>query len=172
MAAQKFLALVSGKIKEVFASATSTADAIIAADSSGKIDVSFLPTGVGAEVVIAPASENLVAGNFVNLYDNGGAINVRKADATTNAKQAHGFVLSNVTSPANATVFFESNTNTAVSGLTVGADYVLSKTTPGGLTEIGTFSAAQAAGNIVQFIGRAQTATAINFINGDPVEVA
>jgi hypothetical protein len=167
MAAQKFLALVSGKIKEVFASATSTANAIIAADSSGKIDVSFLPTGVGAEVVVAPASENLVAGNFVNIFDNGGVANIRKADATTNAKQAHGFVISNVTAPANATVFFESNTNTAVSGLTVGSDYYLA-TTAGTITTTPPSSA----GNVVQFIGRAQTATAINFINSEPIEVA
>ena len=167
MAAQKFLALVSGKIKEVFASATSAANAIIAADSSGKIDVSFLPTGVGAEVVVAPSSENLIAGDFVNLWLNGGVINVRKADATTNAKVAHGFVITGVTSPANATVFFESNTNTAVTGLTIGSDYYLG-TTAGTITTTPPSSA----GNVVQFIGRAQTATAINFINSEPIEVA
>ena len=146
---------------------SSTANAIVAADATGKIDISFMPTGVGAEVVVCVTSENLTAGDFVNLYLNGGVITARKADATTNAKPAHGFVTANVTSPANATVYMESNTNTAVTGLTIGSDYWLS-TTPGGVTT----TAPSAAGNIVQYIGRATLTTAIPFINGDTIEVA
>jgi hypothetical protein len=167
MAAQRFINIVSGKLKQIVASATGTVDAIPAGDSTGRLDISWMPVGVGAEVVVAPASENLAAGDFVNLWLNGGVINVRKADATTNAKPAHGFVLAAVTSPANATVYFESNTNTQRSGLTIGSDYFLD-TTAGGITTTPPSSA----GNIVQFIGRAQTATAINFINGDTIEVA
>lgn len=167
MPAQRFLNIVSGKLKQIVASVTGTVDAIPAGDSTGRLDISWMPVGIGAEVVIAASSENLTAGDFVNLYNNAGTINVRKADATTNTKPAHGFVIANVTSPANATVYMESNNNTTVSGLTVGSDYFLS-TTPGGITT----TAPSTAGNIVQFIGRATTATNIPFINGDTIEVA
>jgi hypothetical protein len=167
MAAQRFLNVVSGKLKQIVASATGTADAIPAGDSTGRLDISWMPVGVGAEVVVCASSENLTAGDFVNLYLNGGVITARKADATTNGKPAHGFVLAGVTSPANATVYFPSNTNTAVSGLTIGSDYYLS-TTAGGITTTPPSSA----GNIVQFIGRALLTTAIMFIDSDTVEIA
>src|SRR4051812_11385784 len=133
MAAQRFINLVSGKFKQIVASATGTADAIPAGDSTGRLDISWMPVGVGQEVVVCASSENLTAGNFINLYLNGGVITARKADATTNGKPAHGFVLAGVTSPANATVYFPSNTNTGVTGLTIGSDYYLD-TTAGGVT--------------------------------------
>lgn len=162
MAANKYVALIAGKLKEVLGLVISTgvsdANKIVALDSTGKLDVSVLPVGVGPEVVVAASSENLVAGNFVNLYDNAGTINVRKADATTNGKPAHGFVKANVTSPANATVYLLSNINDAVSGLTVGLDYWL-HTTPGALTN----TPPSASGNISQHIGIAKSATEIPF---------
>ena len=52
MAANKYLALVSGKIKEIFASVTGTANAIPAGDATGRLDISWLPIGVGSEVQI------------------------------------------------------------------------------------------------------------------------
>lgn len=169
--ADKYLFNNSGKIKEKTATVTSSgvADAgkIIALDSSGALDVSLLPAGVSAEVVVAASSENLTSGDFVNLYNNGGTINVRKADATTNAKPADGFVLANVTSPANATVYLISAKNTAVSGLTVGAEYFLS-TTPGQITA----TAPSAAGNIVQRLGKAKSASEFVFENQDYFELA
>jgi hypothetical protein len=171
MAGNKYIANSSGKLKEVAAIQSSTgapdADKIPALNSSGVFDISFMPPGVGAEVVIAASSENLVAGNFVNLHNNGGTINVRKADATTNAKPADGFVLANVTSPANATVYLISAQNTAVSGLTVGADYWLS-TTAGAVTA----TAPSTAGNIVQRLGKAKSATELVFENQDYYELA
>lgn len=167
MAAQRFIALVSGKLKQVAASVTSTADAIVAMDASGHIDVSVLPSGIGAEVVVCPASENLVSGNMVNLWNNSGAINARKADATTNGKPAHGFVLANVTAPANATVYIASQTNTALSSLTIGADYYLG-TTPGAVQSTPPASA----GNVVQYVGTAHSATAMVFMPGPTIEVA
>jgi len=167
MAANKYIALVSGKLKEIFASVTSTANAIVAMDSSGRIDVSVLPVGVSAEVVVVPSSENLAAGDFVNLYPNAGTTNARKADATNNTKPAHGFVLAGVTSPANATVYLVGNINTAVTGLTPGTDYYLS-TTPGTVT----ITPPAAAGNIVEFLGRATIAGALPMMNASTIEVA
>lgn len=161
----------SGKLKEKAAIVTSAgagdAGKIIALDSSGLLDVSVMPAGISAEVVVAVSSENLTAGNFVNLYDNAGTVNVRKADATTNAKPAHGFVLANTTSPASATVYLISAKNTGVTGLTVGLDYYLS-TTPGGVVS----TAPSTAGNIVQFLGRAISATSLPFISDFYFELA
>lgn len=135
-------------------------------DSAGKLDISLMPTGVGAEVVVAASSENLTAGNWVNLYNNAGTINVRKADATTNAKPAHGFVLANVTSPANATVYLISGQNSATSGKTVGAKQWLD-TTAGASTE----TAPSASGNIVQLLGVATSATNVIFTGWDYYEL-
>src|SRR5678815_3348876 len=103
MAANKYLALVTNRVKEVVALVVSTgapdANKIVALDAAGKLDVSVMPAGVGAEVTVAASFENLAAGDFVNLFLSGGVIKVQKADATTNAKPAHGFVLANVTAP-------------------------------------------------------------------------
>lgn len=166
MAGDKFLFNNAGKAKEKAAVQSSAgagnAGNIPALDSAGLLDISMMPVGVGAEVVVAASSENLAAGDFVNLYNNAGTTNVRKADATTNAKPAHGFVLANVTSPANATVYLISAKNTAVTGLTVGSDYFLS-TTPGTVTT----TAPSSAGNIVQFIGRAVLTTSLPFMNSE-----
>jgi hypothetical protein len=157
----KYFSDYAGIMTEVTAITSSAgagdAGKIIGLDSSGLIDISFMPVGVGAEVTVAPSSENLTAGNFVNLFNNT-VINVRKADATTATKPAHGFVLANVTSPANATVYGISNKNTAQSGMTIGARQYLS-TTAGNATDTA------AAGNIVQYLGIAQTAAAIVFSN-------
>jgi hypothetical protein len=164
MAANKYLASITGRIKEVLGLVVSTgapdANKIVALDAAGKLDISLMPTGVGAEVTVAASFENLTAGDFVNLFLSAGVIKVQKADATNNAKPAHGFVLANVTAPADATVYRLSNLNTAVAGLTIGSDYFLA-TTPGSLTA----TPPSAAGNIVQPLGRAALATSIVLAN-------
>jgi len=164
MAANKYLSLTAGKIKEVIATVTSAgagdANKIVALDAAGKLDVSILPAGVAAEVTVVASFENLTAGEFVNIFLDSAVAKARKADATTNAKTAHGFVLANVTAPANATVYRISTTNTALTGLTIGSDYFLS-TTPGGVTT----TAPSATGNIVQPLGRATLTTSMVFTN-------
>lgn len=126
-----------------------------ALDASGKLDTSFMPVGISADTVSILASENLAAGDLVNIYDNAGTANVRKADATTAGKEAMGFVLSAVTAAANATVYFEGS-NTSVTGRTVGKQYLA---TTAGTTAT---TAPSATGNIVQQVGIATSATSIN----------
>lgn len=87
---------------------------LVALDASGKIDSTMMPVGIGADTSSIQASENLAAGDFVNIHNSSGA-RVRKADASTAGKEAHGFVLSTTASGAQATVYFE-GTNTQVSG--------------------------------------------------------
>ena len=164
MAANKYLALISGRLKEVFGLVVSSgapdANKIVALDAAGKLDASVLPAGVSAEVTVCASFENLTAGDFVNLFLDSAVIKARKADATTNAKPAHGFVLANVTAPANATVYRISTANTALTGLTIGSDYWLS-TTPGAATT----TPPSATGNIVQELGRATLTTSMVFAN-------
>lgn len=169
MAAKKFLRLVSGAFTEIFATVTSAGAAddgnIVALDATGRLDTSVMPVGIGADTALIAASEALSAGDWINVWDSAGVPKVRKADATTPGKEAHGFVLAAVTSGASATVYFE-GTNTQVTGQTAGPVYL--QTTPG----TGGATVPSGSGQIVQEIGFAVSATAVNFQSQLPVTLA
>ena len=169
MAAKKFLRLVNGVLTEIFGVQTSAgavnAGDLVSLDDTGRIDNSMMPVGIGADTAIIDASEGLAAGDWVNLWNDGGAAKVRKADATTAGKEVHGFVLSAVTSGNPATVYFE-GTNTQVTGQTPGPVYLQTTAGAGGAT------IPSASGNVVQQIGVAVSATAVNFERGAPVTLA
>ncbi len=139
----------------------------IKTNSSGEVDYTMLPAGVGREVLTLPATEDLSAGNWVNIYDATGTMSCRKADAAT-AKPAHGFVLASVTSGNNATVYLMGQKNTGKSGLTGGTVYFLSSVTPGGEATAPVFTS----GYIAQRLGIASgTDTVLSEANA-PVTVA
>lgn len=167
MAGTTFLQLdSSGVLTETRSVDTSSgagdATKIPALDANGKLAVGFMPSGMGPDVVTIAASENLTAGDFVNLWNSTG-IKVRKADATTAGKEAHGFVLAAVTSGQNATVYL-SGENTQLTGLTVGATQFLAATA-GGRTETAPTTATQ----VVQRLGVAYSATAMAFKPTAPI---
>ncbi len=168
MPAKKFLRLVNGILTEVFGVQSSAGAAnagdLVALDDTGHISNDMMPVGIGADTATISASETLAAGDWVNVWNNSGA-KVRKADATTAGKEAHGFVLSAVTSGNPATVYFE-GTNTQVTGQTPGAVYLQTTAGTGGAT------IPSASGNVVQQIGVAVSATAVNFERGAPVTLA
>ena len=168
MAAKKFLRLVNGVLTEIFGVQTSAgagnAGDLVSLDDSGRIDNSMMPVGIGADTKSIAASEALAAGDWVNVWNSTGA-KVRKADATTAGKEAHGFVLSAVTSGNPATVYFE-GTNTQVTGQTPGPVYLQTTAGAGGAT------IPSASGNVVQHIGVAVSTTAVNFERGVPVTLA
>jgi hypothetical protein len=168
MAAKKYISQVSGVLTEVQATVTSAGAGddgkIVALDSSGKLDTSVMPVGIGADTLSVVASEALTAGDLVNLWDDAGTGKVRKADCS-NGRRADGFVLSGVSIAGTATVYFES-TNTAVTGLTIGATYYLSTT--GAVTA----TAPTTSGYIVQEVGRARSATAMPFEPQQPITLA
>lgn len=168
MAAKKFLRLVNGVLTEIFGVQTSAgagnAGDLVSLDDTGRIDNSMMPVGIGADTATISASETLAAGDWVNVWNNSGA-KVRKADATTAGKEAHGFVLAAVTSGNPATVYFE-GTNTQVSGQTPGPVFLQTTAGTGGAT------IPSASGNVVQQIGVAVSATAVNFERGTPVVLA
>lgn len=168
MAAKKFLRLINGILTEVFGVQSSAgagnAGDLVSLDDTGRIDNSMMPVGIGADTATITASETLAAGDWVNVWDNSGA-KVRKADATTAGKEAHGFVLATVTSGNPATVYFE-GTNTQVTGQTPGPVYLQTTAGTGGAT------IPSASGNVVQSIGVAVSATAVNFERSVPVTLA
>ena len=168
MAAKKFLRLVAGVFTEVAATVTSAGAGsdgdLVALDPSGRLDNSVMPVGIGADTKSIAASESLAAGDWVNVWNSTGA-KVRKADATTAGKEAHGFVLAAVASGANALVYFE-GTNTQVSGQIPGPVYLQTTAGTGGAT------IPSASGNVVQNLGVALSATEVNFERGTPVVLA
>lgn len=157
--AQGFLDLVNGKLKRVLAIVTSAgagdSGRIPALGSDGKLHESFMPAGIGANVVVAVASEAIGAGKFVELFADAGTLKMRLAD-NSNGRAAWGYVRVAVDADASGTAYRLNTANAALSGLTAGTDYYLG--TAGGVistpldpdTDIGKLS---------QFLGRAASAT-------------
>lgn len=170
MPGNKYIANAAGTLTEVAAVQTTAgagdAGKIVALDGQGKLDTSLLPTGVGADTRVITASEALAAGDLVNIWSDAGAFRVRKADASTAGKEAMGFVLAAVANAAAATVHFEGDDN-QVTGLTPGRRF-LSASTPGGTQA----AAPTTAGQVVQSVGFATSATSLNFDAGPAIVLA
>lgn len=169
MAGNKYLKKGTSGFAEEQASIDTSAGAgdagkIIAANGSGKLDETFLPAGVGADSKTATAGEALSAGDLVYVTGTG---TIMKADANTVTKKAIGFVQSAISNAASGTVYFD-GTITGLSGLTPGADYFLSAATAGGITA----TPPSGAGDIVQFVGVALSATELTFNPAPPIIVA
>lgn len=126
----------------------------VALDSSGKLDPSVLPNGIGSDANTITAGEALAAGDFVYITGAGQAM---KADAAAVGKAAVGYVLAAVANGQPATVFYD-DSNTALTGLTPGARYFLSATQPGRAATV----VPATAGHIVQELGVATSATSLH----------
>ena len=128
MSANQFVS-VAGSGKQELRTAISTsggagdASKIVQTDAAGKLDSTLMPAGLGVDTEVMATSENLTAGQFVNIYVLSGVRTARLADSN-NSRVAHGFVLTATTSPANATVY-KSGTNTQFTGLTPGEEQFL-----------------------------------------------
>lgn len=132
-------------------------------DAGGKLDNTVMPTGLGAATIALVASEALTAGNWVNVWNNAGVANVRKADATTEGKEVHGFVLASFAAAASATVYLEGQNN-QLATLTPGARQYLAI-----VAGTGSETAPVAAGNVVQQIGVALNATTVQLEAQEPI---
>lgn len=77
---------------------------IIALGNDGLIPPSMLGS-VGTPSLSANASENLTAGDFVNIFYTGGAVNARKANATDSTLPANGYVVTSVSSGSPVDVY-------------------------------------------------------------------
>lgn len=168
--ADKYIRQNAGQLAEVEGTVTSAgagdAGKIVALDSSGRIDSSMMPSGIGADTEVMATSENLSSGDLVNIWNDSGTRKARKADAS-NGRRAHGFVLAGTTSPNNATVYLSGDI-TGLTSLTPGAAYYLSGSTAGAATA----TSPSTAGQLSQEIGIAVSATAIAFQPQQPITLA
>ena len=158
----------AGGFQEVEATAVGgggQADKIPALDSSGRFDSTMMPTGLGDETSIIPASGALAAGDLVNVFIDSGVARVRKADSSNTVAPANGFVLTAVLDAADATVYW-SGLNNAVAGLTPGLQFL--STTAGTSTD----AAPTASGNVVQRVGTAVSPTVMYFNPQDSILLA
>lgn len=169
MMAQQFLTLEDGqeKLVEVISVSLSTgpadADKLVSTGADGKVDLSLLPEDIGEDVQVLTATEDLAAGALVNVHSAG----LRNADAAAPGKEADGFVLAAAASGDPAKVYFLGS-NVALSGLTQGARYYLAAGAPGAITA----TPPAAHGNVVQYVGRATSATRLAFAPTDGVILA
>jgi len=170
MAAKRYIELVSGKFQTKQATVVSTGAPndgdLVALDSSGKLDVSVLPVGVGPDVKLVVTSETLAAGDYVSFWDNLGTENVRLAD-NSNGRAAHGFVKAAFSAAATATVYFE-GPNDDLSGLTPGERQYLG--TSGAVLST-PLDPDVATGSIHQLLGIACDATTVNTDIADCVQL-
>jgi hypothetical protein len=162
-----FFDLVAGRFKQLTAIITSSgavdANKIIGSNAAGKIDVTFLPDGIGADARTRTASEAINAGSIGHIHTGG---TVRNADATAEGREARCFVLGAITNGATGEVRFD-GTITGLSGLTEGAAYFMSET-PGQITD----TPVSGAGKVHQYVGFALSATELSFEPGEPVTLA
>lgn len=156
MANGEFLSLESGKkvLKTAINVSTGVPDAnkIIQTGPDGLIDPSFLPAS-GVKTITA--FEALAAGDYINIFDNGGAANVRLADAA-NQRQAHGYVLAAYSALDLATIYFDGG-NSQESGRTIGERQYL------GAAGASTETPVVASGSIHQYLGVASAVTEVCF---------
>jgi len=106
-----------------------------------------------------PFTDTCSYGSAINLYNNGGVLSARKANATNNTKPCHAVsnVLGGVPSGSHGEVILGGLT-AGISGLTMGSRYFLS-TTDG----IVTNAEPVAAGNIGQVVGFAFSSSLFYF---------
>lgn len=169
MAGEKFIQHdAAGGLREVIAPQVGGGGAenlIPALDASGRLDVTMMPTGVGAETSTLTAFGTLAAGDLVNVFNDAGTMKVRKADGSSGVAPANAFVLDAYVALDSAVVYWF-GLNNQVTGLTPGLHYL--STTPGASNHV----APSASTNIVQRIGWAVNSTTLLFFPQDPILLA
>jgi hypothetical protein len=155
--ADKYQALVSGRETLIEATVTSAGAAnggeIVALDTNGRLSETMMPPGIGPSVISAVASEDIGAGKFINIWNDGGTEKIRLADST-NDRPAHGFVKEAYLDTETVTAYIRSGINDDLSGMTPGARQYL--TSAGGRTQTAPSSPTDA---ISQYLGVAKSAT-------------
>ena len=169
MSTARYLALLNGTttmvVPAVTSSGAATGGQIVALGSNGQLDPSVMPSGIGATTVTAVTSAAISAGQLVNFYSASGVLTARPADSTAAGSQAQAYATAAVASGATGS-FNVSGLVTGLSGLTIGATYFLG--TVGGVVAV----APSTAGNVVQTVGNAISATSLEFAPQTPVTVA
>lgn len=161
MSVQRFLALISGKISEVVpltvSAGAGSSGSLVALNGAGAVDISMMPAGIGGNTFTGPASAAISAGMLVNIYSNAGVMSIRPADSSATGSKADGYATEAISSGSTGTVNLGPGAITGLSGLTVGSDYYL------GTVGVATVTPPATAGNVVQYVGKAVSATALDF---------
>ena len=176
MAAEKFLQLPANGDDPQSISGTQTGGPanggrIMALRDNGTIDPTMYgPEIASPDVAMGVATEALAAGDLVNMFtDNSTGTprnGVRKAVATNYGTRAMGFVVATASANATVTVYRAGSANTAVTGLTIGQQW-LSATTPGKAEA----AAPTTAGFVQQKVGYASAANMLNFQTGPAFKI-
>lgn len=169
MAGNKYLENSSGEITEKRANQTSAgagdAGVIIAANSLGVLDETFLPAGVGPDLIDLVVSEAIGQGKYVNIFDDAGTTKARLAD-NSNGRVAWGWAKTAAAAPGDTVRVYFEGPNPYLTALTVGSKYFLA--TAGGVTA--TPPTAIGGAQFSQVVGRATKTTEINTdIEQDPI---
>lgn len=164
----RFIDVLNGVLTQLVPITTSAgvgdASKMIQTDASGKIDDTLLPASVTIQAKTFPASEDLTAGDMVNIWLDTATWKVRKAAGST-ARIADGYVNAGFTSGSTATVYME-GFNTQVSGLSPGICWL------GAAGAITQTPPATGSGGISQIVGKALSATELEFESNDPITLA
>ena len=110
------------------------------------------------------ASEAISDGAFCNIWSNAGVCELRNADNTAPGKEADVFVLKGVAITGVPLLYGPGSINTAVAGLTPGIDYWLGAAG----TVTSTPPSTEHSGDVVQYVGKALSATSLLFIPREP----
>lgn len=168
MSVLNFLRYLNGNPAEATALQVSTgvgdANKIVATNAGGTLDETLMPPSVTLQVKAIPASEDLAAGQLVNLWDDTGTIKARLADAS-NSRPAHGYVKAGALTGANAMVYLE-GVNDQLSGLSPGDVWL---DDAGAVTQT---APASGSGGISQLVGTALSATELDFEKEQPIGLA
>lgn len=174
--ADRYLALENGRLKEVEGQITggtvTEGGKIVALDTStGRLHLSVMPDGILPDRALIQASENIAAGDMVNIHDVAGNARVRKADAS-NGFVAVGFCPDSITSGQSGFVYFEGTlsglTDDASAALAIGSTYYLSGTVAGRVTS----TPPSTSGYIVQTVGVSYSTDELSFEPGEEIELA
>lgn len=171
MPTQRFLSLVSGIqtmiVPNIVSAGSSDSGKVVALNASGSIDMTMMPSGIGANTASATASATITASMLVNIYNNAGVLAVRPADSTAVGSECNGYCPAGITSATSGTVYLGAGIVAGLTGLTIGSSYYL------GTIGAATLTSPSTAGNIVQFVGKAISATTLELTpSGTPVTVA
>lgn len=166
-AIQRFVGLVAAGFAEIIPTITGGAAAagqIAALGPDGTLHATMMPPGVAADTAILPFSEAVTAPALVNIFVSNGVETARNADGATQGKSVDGYVLASVAANGTGTVYMSSGIVPGFTGLTLG-DAFLSTTAPGAVAAAGATSA----GQTYQRVGKALSATVLQFTRGEPV---
>lgn len=156
----KALQRINGQVTEVPGTVTSAGAANAGQypvlNPQGMLDPSMMPPGFSTDQYTSTAGGALTAGDLVYITSAG---LISRASAAVGGVESFGFVTASSTTGAAATASLIQGRNTALSGLTVGARYYLSDTTPGAVTA----TPVSGAGKTSQFVGYAISASILGY---------